>query len=76
MFLLSNYVRTENITALATHNLVHWSMSAHRAERAWILYLCPRLEFRDFFLGTSVWLLFIWAVKLKYLHGITQETLQ
>lgn len=76
MLLFSNYARTEITTALVTHNLFQWPVSIHRTEKARILYLCPRLEFRDFFLGMSVWLLFIWAVKVKYLHGITQETRQ
>lgn len=51
MLLFSNYVRTEIITALVTHNLFQRPVSIHRTEKAQILYLCPRLEFRDFFSG-------------------------
>lgn len=65
ILLFSNYARTEIVTVLVTHNLLQWPVAAHRTE---FFYLCPRLELRDFFLGLSVWLLFIWAVRVKYLQ--------
>lgn len=49
MLLFSNYVRIGITTALVTHNLFQWPVPIHGTEKAWILYLCPRLEFRDFF---------------------------